>query len=55
MAAEALELHTYVMVKEGDALPNPSFPPFGEMPEGGVVMPVTIFPDIAHYALASGR
>ena len=51
MAAEALELHTYAIVKDGDALPTPSFPPFDEMPEGGIVMPITIFPDIAHYAL----
>jgi predicted RNase H-like HicB family nuclease len=46
MAAEALGSHIYSMEQDGDALPEPAFPPFGEMPEGGIVMPVTIFPDI---------
>ena len=46
MAAEALGLHIYEMEKDGDALPLATVPPFDEMPEGGIVMPITIFPDI---------
>ena len=46
MAAEALGLHICEMEQDGDALPSASVPPFAEMPEGGIVMPVTIFPDI---------
>ena len=46
MAAEALEQHIYEMEKDGDALPPVTVPPFDEMPEGGIVMPITIFPDI---------
>jgi hypothetical protein len=42
MAVEALELHVFTMEQDGDALPALSLPPFGEMPEGGMVMPVTI-------------
>ena len=46
MAAEALNLHIYSMETDGDTLPPPTLPPFEDMPEGGIIMPVTIFPDI---------
>ena len=46
MAVEALGLHIYGMEQDSDTLPSVTLPPFEEMPEGGIVMPVTIFPDI---------
>jgi predicted RNase H-like HicB family nuclease len=46
MAAEALGLHIYRMEQDGDLLPEPTTPPFAEMPQGGIVMPIVIFPDI---------
>ena len=51
MAAEALGLHICEMEHDGDALPPVSVPPFAEMPEGGIVMPITIFPDIVRNEL----
>ena len=46
MAIESLGLHTYEMEHDGETLPVPTLPPFEDMPEGGIVMPITIFPDI---------
>ena len=46
MAVEALGLHTYSMEKDGEKLPNATTPPFKEIPEGGIIMPITVFPDI---------
>ena len=46
MAEEALGLHICEMEQDGDVLPQVSVPPFDEMPQGGIVMPITIFPDI---------
>jgi predicted RNase H-like HicB family nuclease len=46
MATESLSLHMYSMEQDGDALPNVTFPPFEDMPGNGIVMPVTVFPDI---------
>ena len=46
MAIEALELHIYGMELDGDALPPATLPPFEEMPDGGIVMPIIIFPDL---------
>ena len=46
MAAVALGLHICEMERDGDALPPATVPPFDEMPDGGIVMPITIFPDI---------
>lgn len=46
MAAEALGMHIYAMEQDGDILPYATTPPFEEMPDGGIVMPVTIFPDL---------
>jgi hypothetical protein len=34
------------MERDGDALPVVTLPPVEDMPEGGIVMPVTVFPDI---------
>ena len=46
MAVEALGLHVCGMERDGDALPPVTLPPFEEMPVGGIVMSVTVFPDI---------
>ena len=46
MASEALGLHIYEMELDGDTLPPVTVPPYAEMPEGGMVMPITVFPDI---------
>ena len=45
MASEALGLHICEMERDGDALPPVTMPPFDEMPDGGIVMPITVFPD----------
>jgi len=42
MAAEALGLHIYEMEHDGDVLPPVAIPPFEEMPDGGIVTPITI-------------
>ena len=46
MAVEALGLHICEMEHDGDKLPPVTIPPFEEMPNGGIVMPITIFPEI---------
>jgi len=46
MATEALSLHIYSMEQDGDMLPPATIPPFKDMPEGGIIMPITVFPDI---------
>ena len=46
MAVEALGLHIYEMEQDNDDLPSMTLPPFEEMPYGGIVMPVAVFPDI---------
>jgi len=51
MAADALGLHIYAMEHDGDALPQATMPPFEEMPEFGIVMPITVFPDIVRNEL----
>ena len=53
MAVEALGLHIYGMERDGDALPPVTFPPFDDMPIGGIVMPITIYPDIVKNELDS--
>jgi len=53
MAEEALGLHICEMEHDGDALPPATVPPFEEMPDGGMVMPITIFPDIVKNGLDS--
>jgi predicted RNase H-like HicB family nuclease len=45
MACEALAYHIYEMEQDGDIIPPITIPPFDEMAEGGIVMPVTVFPD----------
>lgn len=51
MAKEALGLHIYEMEQDGDELPVVTLPPYTDMPEGGIVMPITIFPDIINTEL----
>ena len=51
MAVEALGMHIYEMEHDGDELPSVTVPPFEEMPDGGMVMPITIFPDIVETEL----
>lgn len=46
MAAEALGLHLWGMEKDNEIIPIPSSPPFADIPEGAVVAPVVVFPDI---------
>lgn len=46
MAAEALGLHLWGMEKDNEIIPIPSNPPFADIPEGAVVAPVVVFPDI---------
>ncbi|MCL2045306.1 MAG: type II toxin-antitoxin system HicB family antitoxin [Oscillospiraceae bacterium] len=46
MAIEALSLHIYSMEQDGELLPDASIPPFDDMPSGGIIMPITVFPDI---------
>ncbi|MCL2086621.1 MAG: type II toxin-antitoxin system HicB family antitoxin [Oscillospiraceae bacterium] len=42
MAAEALGLHIYGMEQDGDVLPVSTLPPFEEMPNRGIVIPITV-------------
>ena len=51
MAVEALGLHICGMEMDGDTPPPATAPPFADMPDGGVVMPVTVFPDIVKNGL----
>jgi len=46
MATEALGIHIYEMEQDGDFLPDATFPPYNDMPDGGIIMPITIFPEI---------
>lgn len=46
MATEALGLHLWGMEKDNESIPVPSSPPFEDIPQGAVVAPVTVFPDI---------
>ena len=46
MAAEALSIHICGMVQDGETLPSITLPPFEDMPDGGIVMPITVYPDI---------
>lgn len=45
-AQEALGLHLWNMETDGDAIPASTQPPFADMPEGAVVVPVTIYPEM---------
>ena len=46
MATEALGLHICSMEQDGEPLPSVTHPPFDDMPEGGIIMPITVFPEI---------
>ena len=46
MAMEALGLHIYEMERDGDPLPLVTMLTHDDIPEGGFVMPITVFPDI---------
>ena len=45
MAEEALNLHLYGMVQDGDAVPVPTLPPY-EDTDGCVIAPVSVFPTV---------
>ena len=45
-AQEALGLHLWNMETDGDVIPEPSQPPFEDMPDGALVSPVTIYPEM---------
>jgi hypothetical protein len=52
MAIEALGLHLCLMEEDGDALPEATIPPFTapfteELPDKAIVMPVSVFPELA--------
>jgi hypothetical protein len=34
------------MEKDHDEIPKPSQPPFADIPNGAIIVPVTVFPDI---------
>ena len=46
MAEEALGLHLWGMEKDGESIPSPSQPKSNDIPEGSVVVAITVFPDI---------
>jgi predicted RNase H-like HicB family nuclease len=46
MAEEALGLHLWGMEKDHEELPKPLQPPFADMPDRAIIVPITVFPDI---------
>lgn len=46
MAKEALGLHYWAMERDGDEIPQPTYPPFDDMEQGDFAVPIEIFPDI---------
>lgn len=46
MAEEALGLHLWGMEKDGDNIPAPTQPPFKDIPDGAIIVPVTVFPEV---------
>ena len=50
MAKEALGLHFWGMEKDGDVIPQPSYPPYEGMEKSDFAVPVEIFPDIVKCA-----
>ena len=46
MAEESLGLHLWGLEKDGDAIPAPTLPPFGDVTAGAVIAAVTVFPDL---------
>lgn len=46
MADEALGLHLWGMEKDHEDIPEPTLPPFEDMPSDVIVVPVTVFPDL---------
>lgn len=46
LAGKALGLHLWGIEKDNENIPAPSNPPFADMPEGAVIVPVVVFPDI---------
>jgi predicted RNase H-like HicB family nuclease len=51
MAKEALGLHYWGMEKDGDELPEPTYPPYEDMEKDDFVIPIEIFPDIVKGAI----
>jgi predicted RNase H-like HicB family nuclease len=51
MATEALGLHIWGMEKDNEVIPNPTFPPFKDIPEGSIVVPITIFPEVVKHEI----
>lgn len=45
-AEEALGLHLWGMAEDNESIPEPSLPPFDDMPADSVVCAVTVFPDL---------
>lgn len=51
MAEEALGLHLWSMERDDDDIPAPTQPPFDDMPEGAVVVAITIFPELVKHEM----
>ena len=51
MAEVALGLHLWSMEKDGDVIPEPSQPPFEDVPAGAVVAAITIYPDMVKHEM----
>lgn len=45
-AQEALGLHLWGMEEDGDEIPAPRVPPFADVPDAGIVVAVTVYPDL---------
>ena len=53
MAKEALGLHYWGMEKDGDEIPEPTYPPYEDMEKGDFAIPIDIYPDIVKGAIES--
>ncbi|MGI6689535.1 MAG: type II toxin-antitoxin system HicB family antitoxin [Christensenellales bacterium] len=45
-AQEALGLHLWGLMDDGDAIPAPTFPPYAGQPDNALLAAVTVYPDI---------
>lgn len=45
-AQEALGLHLWGLEEDGNPIPEATYPPFDDVPEGAVLAAVTVYPDL---------
>lgn len=45
-AEEALGLHLWGMADDGDTIPEPTYPPYADVPEGALYVSVIVYPDL---------